>query len=121
MVIRQNRQARSAGDSILDNPSPHGFGHPPQFGVTAALEVVVALNLQSNILRPALGTLDKTIVERWHGLWAILQEAARKIQFTIRDRPGPREDRKKIALHLNMLGFKYRFGPCCPSKDFRFD
>jgi hypothetical protein len=27
----------------------------------------VALNLQRNILRPALGTLDKTVVERWHG------------------------------------------------------
>jgi hypothetical protein len=39
--------------------------------------VVVPLNLQRNILRPTLGTFDKTIVERGHGSWGILQEAAR--------------------------------------------
>jgi hypothetical protein len=43
------------------------------------------------------------------------------MQVTIRDRRSPQEDRKRIALHLNMLGFKYRLGPCCPSKDFWFD
>src|SRR3984957_17442093 len=29
---------------------------------------------------------------------------------------SPQEDRKKIALHLNMLGFHYRLGPCGPGR-----
>jgi hypothetical protein len=37
-----------------------------KFGVGATLEVIVALNFQSDVVRPTLRAFDKTVVESGH-------------------------------------------------------
>src|SRR5258708_2364289 len=71
MVVGQNGQPGAAREAAFSDPTTHGFGHPAHFCIRATLDVVVALNLQRNIVRPALGAFDKTVVERGHGSWGI--------------------------------------------------
>src|SRR5580693_8595113 len=66
MVIRHNSQPRSASQSVFRNPSAYGFRHLVKLGVGAALDVIVALDFQSDVIRPALRAFDKTIVESGH-------------------------------------------------------
>jgi len=40
-----------------------------EFGVGAALDVIVALDFERNVIRPALRAFDKAVIERGHGSW----------------------------------------------------
>src|ERR1700730_17528043 len=59
------------GESVFRDPAPHRFGHAAKFGVGATFDVIVALQFQRDIGRPALGAFDKAIVERGHSSWRI--------------------------------------------------
>src|SRR5260221_21625 len=76
MIVRQNCKPRSAGEAIFRDPPAHGFGHAAKVGVSTALDVIVALEFQRDIVRPALGTLDKAIVECGHSSWRIYTKSA---------------------------------------------
>ena len=66
-------------------PAAHRFGHAAEFRVGAAFEMIVALKLERNILRPALGAFDKAIVEGGHGSWRIYTKSGsdRSAQATL--------------------------------------
>ena len=66
MVIRQNGQPRSPFESVFNDPSSYRFGHPAKLGISATLDVTRTLQLQRNIVRPALLAFDKTIIESGH-------------------------------------------------------
>jgi hypothetical protein len=67
MVIGHDSQARSARESVFEDPSAHGFGHAAEFGIGAAFNVIVALKFQSDVVRPTLRAFGKTVVESRHG------------------------------------------------------
>src|ERR1700676_5242353 len=71
MIVRKNGKPRSLRKFIFRDPSTHGFGHAAQFGIRATFEVIVALQFQRDIVRPALRALDKAVVESGHGSWRI--------------------------------------------------
>ena len=48
------------------NPSSHGFRHAAEFGVRATLDVIVTLEFESDVVRPALRAFDKAVVESGH-------------------------------------------------------
>jgi len=66
MVVRHNGQARSARESVFCEPSSNRFRHAVEFGVGATFDAIVALDFQCDVIRPALGALDKTVVESGH-------------------------------------------------------
>ena len=66
MVIRHDGQPRSASESAFSDPSPHGFRHPVKLSIRAALDVIVALDFQRDVVRPALRAFDKPVVESGH-------------------------------------------------------
>src|SRR5580658_1369066 len=66
MVIRHNGQARSARKSVFVNPPSHGFRHAVELSVGATLDLIVALEFQGDVRRPAVGALDKAVVESGH-------------------------------------------------------
>ncbi len=78
MIVGQDGDACAGGecglvDSLFSdpsfvNPAADGFGHVVEFGVGVALDLVLALEFDGDIVRPALGAFDETIVERGHGL-----------------------------------------------------
>src|ERR1019366_9368448 len=47
------------------------FCHAVEFGVGAAFDVIVALQFERDIVRPALGAIDKAVVEGGHSSWRI--------------------------------------------------
>src|ERR1035437_5749539 len=59
------------------NPSAHRFRHAAQFGVGATFEMIVTLQFQRDIVRPALGAFNKAIVEGGHWSWRIYTKACR--------------------------------------------
>ena len=71
VIVGHNGQARSAGKVLLVDPAANGLGHLPEFGVRATFKMIVALKFNGHIVRPALGALDKAVVERGHGSWGI--------------------------------------------------
>src|SRR5437879_1920937 len=71
MIVGQDGQPRSAGKSVLCDPASDRLRHPPQFSIGATLDPIGKLQFQRNVLRPALGALDKTVVESGHGSWGI--------------------------------------------------
>jgi hypothetical protein len=71
MVIRHDGQPRTAGEAVLGDPPPDGFGHAAEFGVGATLNLIVALEFECDVVRPALGAFDKTVVESGHESWGI--------------------------------------------------
>src|SRR5712691_2674929 len=66
MVVGQNGQARSVSESVFGDPSSDGFGHAAEFGIRATLDVVVTLEFQCDVIRPAIRAFDKTVVEGGH-------------------------------------------------------
>ena len=52
--------------SRFGHPTADGFGHAMKFGIGAAFNVVVSLQFQRDVLRPALGAFDEAVVERGH-------------------------------------------------------
>ena len=72
MVIRHDGQARSALEICFRDPASHRFGHPAKLGIGATLDLIVALEFERNIVRPALLALDKAVVKSGHGsMWNI--------------------------------------------------
>ena len=57
--------------SVDCDPLPDSFGHTAEFRIAATLHVIVALQFQRNLIRPALGALHKTVIESGHGSWGI--------------------------------------------------
>src|SRR5581483_461895 len=76
MVIGQDGKARAAGQVPFRDPSPYRFGPMVKFPIRTAFEMTVALNFERDIVGPALGALQKAVVESGHGSWGILQERA---------------------------------------------
>jgi hypothetical protein len=66
MVICHDSEPGSPRESVFIDPSSHRFGHPAEFGVRATLDVIVPLDLESDVIGPALRAFDKTIVESGH-------------------------------------------------------
>ena len=56
---------------FLGDPSSDGLGHPAEFGVGAALDLILALQFERDIVRPALRAFDKTVIESGHESWGI--------------------------------------------------
>src|SRR5258708_1092233 len=71
MVVGQNGQTRSASESVLGDPSPDRFGHPADPPIRTTVDVIMTLQFQRGVVRPASGALDKTVVESGHGSWGI--------------------------------------------------
>src|ERR1700693_3849620 len=67
MVIRHDGQSRSTCESVFLDPSPDGFCHAAKLGVRTALNLIVALEFERDVVRPSLLTLEKAIVEGGHG------------------------------------------------------
>src|SRR5579864_2300331 len=80
VVVGKDREPRSGSEIVFSDPAPDGLGPALQFTVGAAFEVVVTLEFECDVIRPALGALQKTVVERGHGSWGILQEKATRTQ-----------------------------------------
>jgi hypothetical protein len=76
VVVRQDGQSRSARKALFGDPPAHRLCHAVKFGVGAAFTVVVGLKFQRHIVRPALGTFDKAIVESRHASWGIYTKIA---------------------------------------------
>jgi hypothetical protein len=45
-----------------------------KLAIGAAFKVIVTLEFEGDVVRPALGALQKTVIECGHGSWGILQE-----------------------------------------------
>jgi hypothetical protein len=71
MVIRHDGQSRSTHKSVFLDPSPDGFCHSAKLGVGTALNLIVALEFERDVVRPSLLALEKAIVESGHGSWGI--------------------------------------------------
>src|ERR1700739_2663123 len=71
MIIRQDGQPRSASKVFFRDPSTDRFGHAVKLGVSATLDVIVTLQFQGDVVRPALGAFRKTVIEGGHGSWGI--------------------------------------------------
>src|SRR5450631_2265965 len=71
VIIGQNCESGSVGKSVLGNPPANRFGHAVQFFVGAAFDVIVALEFERDIGRPALRAFNKAIVEGGHSSWRI--------------------------------------------------
>src|ERR1700751_5387672 len=80
MVVGKDGKPRSGSEIVFRDPAPDGLGPALQFTVGAAFEVVVTLEFECDVIRPALGALQKTVVERGHGSWGILQEKGTRTQ-----------------------------------------
>src|SRR5260370_42646562 len=85
MVIRHNSQPRSAHKSVLADPSADRFGHSAQFRVGAALELIVPLEFERDIVRPALRAFDEAVVESGHGSWGLYTKILRSRHLRSRD------------------------------------
>src|SRR5438270_6948587 len=66
MVVGKDGKSRSAGKALRRDPPTYRLRHAPQLGVGAVLDVIVTLKLEGDIVRPALGALDKTVVKSGH-------------------------------------------------------
>ncbi len=66
MVIRHDGQPRSPRESLFGDPSSDRFSHAAKFGVGATLDAIIALELQCDVVRPALRAFEKTVVESGH-------------------------------------------------------
>ncbi len=103
MVIGHDGQPRAAsesvsGDPIFGSPSPHGFRHPVKFGIGTTLDVIMALNFQSDVVRPALRAFDKTVVESGHESCGIYTKNIFTAEFA-----ETAEDNKKSSLVLSAI------------------
>src|SRR5579872_3304954 len=67
VVVSQESQAGAAGKSIFGRPTPDGFGHAAEFGVGVTLKLIVTLQLDSGIVRPALRAFYEAVIESGHG------------------------------------------------------
>src|ERR1700733_7911827 len=77
MVICHDGEARPPRESVFRDPSPDGFCHTSEFCVRAALDLVMSLEFQCDVVRPALCAFDKAVVEGGHGLWVNIPEIQR--------------------------------------------
>src|SRR5438270_11853940 len=66
MVVGKDGKSRSAGKALRRDPPTYRLRHAPQLGGGAVLDVIVTLKLEGDIVRLALGALDKTAVKRGH-------------------------------------------------------
>jgi hypothetical protein len=56
---------------VLADPASDGFGHPPEVGVRTTLDLIIALEFEGDIVRPALLAFEKAVVESGHASWGI--------------------------------------------------
>jgi hypothetical protein len=105
----------------LDDPASYGFGHPTQLSVGVALNCVLLLDFDSDVLWPALLAFHKAIVKSGHWLATMLPELSKKKQAgrvpggaqslplntTVRAEPTSILPLATYAVqqHLSMLGF----------------
>src|SRR6266496_731741 len=66
MIVRKDRNPLARRHGIPHQPTADGFCHTPQFRVGVTLNSVRLLDLNRNILRPALSALDEAIVKSGH-------------------------------------------------------
>jgi hypothetical protein len=66
MIVRQNHNSGAGFEIVLAQPRPYRLGHMPQLGIGVALYPVAALDLQGDVLGPALYALDEAIVKCGH-------------------------------------------------------
>jgi hypothetical protein len=74
MVVGKDGDACARRQFLVGQPAADGFGHLASFGVSVAFDLVVALDFERDVLRPALFGFDELVVERGHGTEEILQE-----------------------------------------------
>src|SRR5271167_4840637 len=67
MIVSENGNAGAGRKGLFPEPAANRLRHPPKFGVAVALDPVATLDLESNLVRPALRTLAKAVVEGGHG------------------------------------------------------
>ncbi|OLC90451.1 MAG: hypothetical protein AUH86_22995 [Acidobacteria bacterium 13_1_40CM_4_58_4] len=68
MIVSQNGNPRAGLKPVFHQPAADRFRHPPRFSIGVALNPVATLDLEGNVLGPALGTFAETGVESRHGL-----------------------------------------------------
>jgi len=66
MIVGEDRDARARTQFLFREPAAHGFRHAARFGVSVALDLVVALDFEGDRLRPVLLTGDKLVVKGGH-------------------------------------------------------
>ena len=66
VVVGEDGDARAGGELLLREPAPHGFGHLAGLGVGVALDLVLALDFEGDVLGAALFGFDKLVVESGH-------------------------------------------------------
>src|SRR5947199_10280620 len=66
MIVRENRNSLPRFHTARHQPGCERFCHAAQLGVVVALDSLRPLNLNSDILRPALSALDEAVVESGH-------------------------------------------------------
>src|SRR5579862_3608109 len=71
MIVGQDGQAGSAVKAFLRDPSADRLGPAVKLGVGAAFDLIVTLQFQGRVVRPALGAFHKSVIERGHGSWGI--------------------------------------------------
>src|ERR1700722_2172334 len=99
MIIGKDRQPRPARKFVFRDPAAYRFGHAAQFVIRTAFEVIVALQFQRNVVRPALRALDKAVVESGHGSWRIYTKKSlgrRKSRCFRASRNGPYPRAKQV-------------------------
>src|SRR5579863_2355889 len=74
MIVGEYGDAGSPREVLFREPAADRLGHPTKFGVGVTFHPVVALDFESDVIRPALRALAKTVVESGHGSRGILHE-----------------------------------------------
>src|SRR5580658_1562242 len=109
MVIRQDGQPRCAGESVFVDPPSDGFSHPAQLGIGAAVNLVVALEFERDVVRPSLLALEKAVVESGHGSWGIYTKNSFTAEFA---GVGKTQSNGSLALSATLASSEMTFLTC---------
>jgi hypothetical protein len=66
-------------EPVFIDPASDGFGHPAEFGIRTALEPVVKLEFECDVVRPSLLAFEKTVVKSGHGSWGVYTQGWRAL------------------------------------------
>ena len=69
VIAREDRNACCWRQLSFCEPSPNRFGHAPQCCIGMPLNLIVALDFDSDVIRPSLGTQNELVVKTGHSSW----------------------------------------------------
>jgi hypothetical protein len=101
MIVRENGNSLARRHGVAREPTANGLRHSTQLGVGVALHRVWLLDLNRNILRPALSAFDEAIVKSGHQCG----KYTRKADGVARAPSPANAESANIQLASNMLGF----------------